>query len=82
MIMCGVPSDVQKQLSEALTIICKYDFPGTHIHLILFFREALTSIEILNKLFPLPYSLHSFSEVGESFAGYGHQVCHPGFPCH
>lgn len=27
-LMCSVPSDVQKQLSEALTIISEHDFPG------------------------------------------------------
>lgn len=27
-LMCAVPSDVQKQLSEALAIISQHDFPG------------------------------------------------------
>jgi len=30
-IMCRVPSDVQKVLSEALTLISNHDFPGEHL---------------------------------------------------
>lgn len=30
-LMCSVPSDVQKQLSEALAIISQHDFPGASL---------------------------------------------------
>jgi len=30
-LMCAVPADVQKQLSEALTIISEHDFPGASV---------------------------------------------------